>query len=417
MRRLARLVALAALAAAGAGCAVPARAPEPPSGLRSPFTGYASDRYRDPRWWLCLPGREDACAHDLDATELLPDGTRVEVRDTQAPGSDQVDCFYVYPTVDLRPWPASHEDFSDLGPMTFATVAQAARLRYACRLYVPLYRQTSFGAYFPGDAIRKPYRQVAESDVVDAFLEYMARYNGGRKIVLVGHSQGGEMVVHLLRRFFDDDPAMREKLLLAMPLGWPVEVARGQTTGGTFTHLPVCTHPGETGCVVAFRTYDADGEAKPGRAMPAPGHESVCVNPAELVHGKPEPFSRAFFGVPGKLFAMRGVESMRTPFVMLRDFYTGRCVDGPRGFRYLAVSVTPAPDDRRVSPFDLSIVWFHGELGTHVLDMQFTQGDLVDLVAQRAAALVHWRPPTADQPASFSSSARPSASDRPESSR
>jgi Protein of unknown function (DUF3089) len=362
------------------GCAVPppAQSPPPPATLRAPFTGYKSARYSDPRWWLCLPGRTDACAADLDATDVLPDRTRVEVRDHAAPGRDDVDCFYVYPTVDLRFWPASHTNFSDPGAIARVATDQAARFRYACRVFAPFYRQTTIGTYLQSAEKRRPYREVALSDVVDAFLHYMGQYNGGRRIVIVGHSQGSEMVVELLKRFFDDDPAMREKLLLALPIGWPLDVKPGQTTGGTFAHIPQCTERGETGCVVTFRTYPDGETVNAGNGVPPPGRESMCVNPAELAHGTSR-FTRAFFP--------RSADGIRTPFVLVRDFYEARCKDGPGGLRYLAVSVARPTGDTRVSPVDMGFFLFHGEYGYHVLDMQFAQGDLVDLVAERAAAL------------------------------
>jgi hypothetical protein len=80
---------------------------------------------------------------------------------------------------------------------------------------------------------------------------------------------------------------------------------------------------------------------------------------------------------------MRGVEGVTTPFVMLRDFYAGRCTSRPDGFRYLAVSTVGGTGDTRVSPIDFAIRWLRGKLGLHVLDFQLEQGDLVDLVAHR----------------------------------
>jgi len=92
-RALAFVAAGAALSASG--CARPPApiAPSPTSALAT--RGGASERYADPASWLCLPGRDDACARSVDATEIRPDLTRVVVRDTRAPGADQVDCFYV----------------------------------------------------------------------------------------------------------------------------------------------------------------------------------------------------------------------------------------------------------------------------------------------------------------------------------
>ena len=381
------LLAIAAVTGSGAllsGCAeslpppqpAPQATPAPPVDLHSPFTGFSSPRYADPRSWLCLPGRPDTCARDISATELRPDGSRVELQDVRLSGADQVDCFYVYPTIDLRLEGANLEDFGNPA-IEREVLRQVARFRSVCSLYVPLYRQTTIGAYLLGPEGRKPYLEVAQSDIVAAFLHYMGQYNRGHKIVLVGHSQGGEMLVHLLRRFFDDDPVMRDKLLLAMPIGWPMDVTPGQTTGGTFANLPVCTHAGETACIIGFRSYVAGSEASPKFAVPAPGKESICVNPAELLRGKGAPFSAAYFAP----WLIRGI---RTPFVMLPDYFRGECEAGAGGFRYLAIGEAPQPGDVRQSPIDLSSRLIHGDLGMHIFDFQFAQGDLIGLIAKSA---------------------------------
>ena len=366
--------------------------PPPAADLKSPFTGFESAHYKDAANWLCLPGRLDACGADLDATELHADGTRVVVRDNPAPAAESIDCFYVYPTVDLSLSPANHESFADKEPMARATIAQAAHFRSVCKLYVPLYRQVTIGTYFRGGgsaSAREPYLAVAESDVVDAFLQYMGQWNAGHKIVLIGHSQGAEMVTRLLRRFFDNDPVMRARLLVAMPIGGKLEVAKGRTTGGTFQHIPVCTQAGETACIVGYRSYAAGADVRPGADAPPAGMESVCVNPAELLHGGPRLFTRAFIPVPPALRSrMRGVENVVTPFVLLRDFYEGHCEDRADGFRYLAVAPAPTLEDKRVSPVDLTDRFFRGFLGLHILDFQFAQGDLVDLVAKLGARMM-----------------------------
>jgi hypothetical protein len=77
---------------------------------------------------------------------------------------------------------------------------------------------------------------------------------------------------------------------------------------------------------------------------------------------------------------------VNTPFLVMRDFYAGECVDGPNGYRYLAISAAPKAGDQRLSPVDLQATRLNTLLGLHILDLQFPQGDLIDLVARKAAA-------------------------------
>jgi hypothetical protein len=387
--KLVRLLSILALSCLPACAATPPPAsPALPAGLASPFTGYQSTHYRDQAAWLCLPGREDACAASLESTELLPDGSRTVVRDVDAPQRDKVDCFYIYPTVDLSLRPGNHQSFTDTGPMARSTFAQVARFRTVCRLFVPLYRQITLGTYLRDAETRESYLKVAESDVADAFVHYMGQWNGGRKIVILGHSQGAEMATRLLKRFFDEDPLMRDRLLLALPIGGHLDVPKGEAVGGTFAHIPACTKKGETGCVVGFRSFFANQSVDGSWDPATPGDESVCVNPAELDTGAPRSFSRTFFpsGDDVKRY-LHGVDGVTTRSIMLRDFYRGQCVKGPNGFRYLAISVAPREGDVRESPVDVGARALRGKLGTHILDFQFPQGDLIDLVARRAASL------------------------------
>ena len=54
---------------------------------------------------------------------------------------------------------------------------------------------------------------------------------------------------------------------------------------------------------------------------------------------------------------------------------------------YLAIGLAQHPGEARQVPFDLKQRRLNGPMGTHFLDMQFTQGDLIDLVARKSAPL------------------------------
>ena len=85
---------------------------------------------------------------------------------------------------------------------------------------------------------------------------------------------------------------------------------------------------------------------------------------------------------------LRGIEGVTTPFVLYRDLYAGQCVEGGSGYRLPSpvVSEASAPGDTQ-GPIDLKQFALDTSLGTHILDFQFPQGDLIDMVGRRAAAL------------------------------
>ena len=378
--------ALLAAALFASGCApLPALTVLPPP-QRPGYAGYSSSKYAEASRWLCRPDLPaDRCRIDLSATEIHPDRSRSVVPHVAAT-APKVDCFYVYPTVDLGLLPGNHDDFTDTDPMAKTTAAQAARLSEVCDVYVPLYRQVTLGTYLYGEEAREARLAVAFSDVADAFAHYLGQYNHGRKIVLVGHSQGAEMVVRLLRRFFEQDPELRARLLVAMAIGGAFDVPHGRLAGGTLPTIALCSRPDEVGCVVAFRSYRAGSEVSPNRRLaPQPGNDLGCVNPAAIDDGSARRlFSRTYLPTSARL---RGIDAITTPFVLYRGFYAGACVEGPGGYRYLAVSEAPGAGDSRQGPIDLEQLALNTSLGTHILDMQFPQGDLIDLVAKRVATL------------------------------
>lgn len=335
--------------------------------------------------WLCRPGLpHDPCdTADLAMTVVRGDGTRSVVAPERAEPAPAVDCFYVYPTVDLELVPGNHEDRTSTARPLAATTAQVGPLRGTCALWVPVYRQVTLGTYLqPRDVLEAGLR-IAEADVDLAFRDLLRRADPARKIVLIGHSQGGEMVLRLLRRYFDPSPELRGRLLLAMAIGAEVEVPVGRTTGGTLANVPICTRPGETSCVVAYRTH-GKSPPTPGRFAPAPGRETACVNPTTL-DGERARMRRAVFPVrDGWGTPLAPAFRVTTPFVAVDDFYRAECRDGGGGYRYLEV-VAAEDDPRGAGPIELEAPRFRrGALGLHVLDVQLASGDLVELVRRRA---------------------------------
>ncbi|HEX3769224.1 MAG TPA: DUF3089 domain-containing protein, partial [Polyangiaceae bacterium] len=293
---------------------------------------------------------------------------------------------YVYPTVDPSWVPGNHVDFHDTTIMREVTRFEVARFASVCRLFVPLYRQVTIATYLAAPEERDERLGAAFDDVLDAFRYYRAHFDEGHPIVLIGHSQGAEMVMRLLRSTFDRDESLRRHLLVAMAIGTDVQVLATTRRPEHLRHVPLCSSADELGCLVAFNSYRADGPQIPWMGWPPPGRETACANPAGLddasgVHHLKGAVFPTRSRLAGDLEAARWA---KTPFVAVRDYYAASCIDGGAGFHYLGVSAAPQPGDRRTAPFDLDGPQWRTPFGFHIVEFQFAQQDLIDLVSHKA---------------------------------
>ena len=367
-----------------------------------PAQTYAPNDYADQSNWLCWPGRDDACAADLTTTVVKADGS-TEIQKFQADPNAPIDCFYVYPTVSRDPGAVST---MKVEPEERSVVLhQAARLRASCRLYAPMYRQSTLTALvnamthpMPPAAKPPPRPEVGFTDVQDAWNYYLAHENHGRGVVLIGHSQGAGMVAGLLGADVYGKPAQAQ-LVSAIIIGAPLAVPVGKDTGGDLKSMTLCTSSSQLGCVIDYSTFretspppDNTFFARP-RGDAQPGLEAACVNPANLSGSWGE--AKAYFGasyvepnappwpwVKGK--------TIDTPFVAVPGLITAECVrTGP--FHYLAIRLHPKPDGPRATDIPGDIVFGGATLknwGLHLIDVDLFMGNLVDIVHDEGQAWV-----------------------------
>src|SRR5262245_2966973 len=197
----------------------------------------AKNDYSKPDTWLCRPGlTDDLCAVDLTTTVVTADGKLTREAFTPNPKAP-VDCFYVYPTISLDP--SGNSDMT-VGAEERAVIrAQFARFGSVCRTFAPLYRQvtlTALRAATAGKPMTSDYA-LAYNDVSDAWRYYLEHDNGGRGVVLVGHSQGSGVLTQLIRNEIDGKP-VQAHILSAMLLGTNVAVPHGKDVGGAFKSMP-----------------------------------------------------------------------------------------------------------------------------------------------------------------------------------
>lgn len=343
--------------------------------------------YDDPALWLCHPDKaegDDYCrATDLTATEIHPDGTTSIVEHTVA-DDPAFDCFYVYPTVDLRLTPGQTENFDDVSQELDPLLSQAAPFSSLCRVFAPLYHQVTIGTFSSAEA--PALLDAAYQDVLDAFESWRDDHLGDRRFVIMGHSQGTYMTTRLLQEQIETDDDLRERLIVGLMIGGGVGVPEGELVGGSFATLPLCTSPEQTGCVLAHRTYAAEFPPGPGDQSPVGVADPIACTDVQGQLGNAH-LSGAYFPTSSnQAVAFPPVEiGVDTPFVLIRDFYTSSCMTDPDGHAYLAIDVAPGPGDVRTNPIDFAAPLLSPSvLGLHVLDYNFVLGDLLDLVALKA---------------------------------
>jgi hypothetical protein len=338
--------------------------------------------------WLCKPGLQDnPCETSLKTTQFSPTGQQLGIDNLKAAKRPKVDCFYVYPTVSDQTTP--NADLTIDPEERSIALYQAARFSRDCRVFAPMYRQLTLSAI--GGTPTAEQFEIAYSSVLDAWRTYLKKYNEGRGVVLIGHSQGTFMLRELVAEQIEPKRKLRKRLVSALLLGGNVMVAEGEDAGGDFQRVKACHSQKQLRCVVGFSTFNAPvpADALFGRAA-EPGLQVLCRNPAALGGGSApldtiqpsEPFA------PGTTIAaavsLIGLPSptVSTPWVEWDGAYSGQCssADGAS-----ALQIAGAPGAPKLNPVP-DATW-----GLHFTDVNIALGNLTDLVRKQAKAFVKKR--------------------------
>lgn len=355
----------------------------------------APNDYSMPGNWLCLPGRQDACAVDLTTTVIASDGSMTKESWTAA-ANPKVDCFYVYPTVSLEPTISS--DMTQ-GPAEKGVVrSQFARFGQVCRRFAPMYRQvTMLGLLARMGGRPIPQAQaLAYNDVADAWHYYLEHDNHGRGVILIGHSQGGNLLRQLLQKEIDGKP-IESRIVAAALVGSTVAVPKGADVGGSFTHMPLCRSASQTGCIITYESFPSDYPPTPGGLFGAAAGDNMvaaCTNPAALSGGSGvlHAYLSAHVGEwvnvaqPGAWLKVE--KPVTTPFVSLPGMLSAECATS-NGLNYLAVSVNKSDADARTGEIHGEVVvggQVRREWGLHIVDMNLAQGNLIEIFGQQSKA-------------------------------
>ena len=133
--------------------------------------------------------------------------------------SHPADVFYVYPTVSTISF--VDNDSSWYADISLPEVREEAndnqrfnKMLYGeYNFYAPYYRQMIFEAYQQPESVLNQLLETPAQDITDAFQYYMEHFNQGRPFFLMGHSQGSQVLIELLKKGMTEE---QRKLMVAV---------------------------------------------------------------------------------------------------------------------------------------------------------------------------------------------------------
>ena len=140
--------------------------------------------------------------------------------------SHAADVFYVYPTVSTISFEENGSSW--YADITLSEVREEAhgnqrfnKMLYGeYNFYAPYYRQMIFEAYQQPDSILNQLVETPTQDITHAFHYYMTHYNHGRPFFLMGHSQGSQVLIELLKKGMTEE--QRKLMVAAYCIGYHV---------------------------------------------------------------------------------------------------------------------------------------------------------------------------------------------------
>lgn len=358
--------------------------------------GVASPTPRSTPIWLCGPdAATDHCLIGDGRTTLLePDGSS-RVRSDPVATEPGVDCFYVYPTVHVDPVCGNAAYDPALSAELFAVRNQATPLARACRVFAPFYAQVVHcGTRRKLDpSLAADMHDLAYADVRDAFLAFRATHGRDRPFVVVGHSQGADLLARLLQEEIQPHPAHREHLAKAVLLGSDTRIPKNATQ---VAGVPLCQTAGEAGCAIAFRSFSAEHPPVLEPDVDASATDTPCTAPSSWASGEgllrevelPSLRGQAHPAFPLAAMSNGSLPDVETPYLSFPRFYRAECRKDAAGDSYLAVWPSGGPQDERADPIAYDTPFFNpAAYGTRLLDFQWVLGDLIHEIRGLSTAM------------------------------
>ncbi len=175
---------------------------------------------------------------------------------TETIDPDLCDVFYVVETC-TQPWTDENGVLQYYADLSIPEQREAMTARFIraeeifgdeANFFTPYYNQVNLGVWLGGDEAINKYYPKAFSEVKAAFDYYMKHWNGGRKFILAGFSQGAKGVKELIKSMPQEQ---YERMVAAYVIGFAIleeDVATGRFIPAQGSH--------DTGVTISYNTAD-----------------------------------------------------------------------------------------------------------------------------------------------------------------
>lgn len=317
------------------------------------------------------------------------------------------DVFCIYGTVDptpVNPNDAAIIPIDDPGykfKAYCAVLGEYSQYAQFGRIYAPYYRQVNMATFnIPDFSASNQIRQAkildtAVTDVIGAFDFYMKHNNNGKRVILLGHSQGAILLTMMLRKFECDTGHFREyldKIFLSVLVGMESGpyVIKNTLSGGWLQNIPICVNPLDTACVMSWGThqYGMTFSSIPNTNHIAENNQLVVMNymysslDTSVHNMKMDPLtyippSDVSCSVYPKIFFREPLSDydVTTDFIGYTNMYTGY-IGNPDAANYgLLIERKSVAGDHRSDPLDSASF-----SDLHIWDMYVSSCDVIDLI-------------------------------------
>jgi len=243
--------------------------------------------YEDPDMWFSRPGMgavndparwEPSLRKEetQDEDSLFVDRSKVEDETGSGEGDDTelsqapidetakeplpVAVFFVHPTSFYKrtAWNGPLDDKESQDRARLMVRGMASAFNQASEIWVPRYRQATFGAYLTDAPAAGQAIDAAYADVAQAFDFFLSSVDPATPIVLAGHSQGAQHVTRLVQ---ERGAELRKRIVTVYAIGWPISITRDLPA----LPLPACATPAQSGCIVSYASFAEP--ADPGQLL------------------------------------------------------------------------------------------------------------------------------------------------------